>query len=210
MLRLLIEGDPVGAVLAAAKLELRGLDLGVGAPPLVGVLGRRGGGGGDAVDLRGTRRRPLLCCDCAAAPYFALIREGGASRGSTRRRVAPGGLSSPQLASAKLRRARGPKTNPPLTTTTKTRVRGARAQFRTQIDHISVPSTPNSAVRLVRTHRQETRRALDALPVQITLLAAKRGMTLCPSSTPLGPPENTLCSAPPRRAHKSAQLPLGP
>ena len=43
MLRLLIEGDPVGAVLAAAKLELRVLDLGVGAPPLVGVLGRRGG-----------------------------------------------------------------------------------------------------------------------------------------------------------------------
>ena len=51
MLRLLIEGDPVGAVLAAAKLELRVLDLGVGALPLVGVLGRRGGGGGDAVDL---------------------------------------------------------------------------------------------------------------------------------------------------------------
>ena len=43
MLRLLIEGDPVGAVLAAAKLELRVLDLGVGALPLVGVLGRRGG-----------------------------------------------------------------------------------------------------------------------------------------------------------------------
>ena len=42
MLRLLIEGDPVGAVLAAAKLELRVLDLGVGALPLVGVLGRRG------------------------------------------------------------------------------------------------------------------------------------------------------------------------
>ena len=57
MLRLLIEGDPVGAVLAAAKLELRVLDLGVGAPPLVGVLGRRGGGGGDAVDLRGSNRR---------------------------------------------------------------------------------------------------------------------------------------------------------
>ena len=56
---------------------------------------------------RGTRRRPLLCCDCAAAPYFVLIREGGASRGSTRKRVAPGGLSSPQLASAELRRARG-------------------------------------------------------------------------------------------------------
>ena len=51
MLRLLIEGDPVGAVLAAAKLELRVLDLGVGALPLVGVLGRRGGGGGAAVDL---------------------------------------------------------------------------------------------------------------------------------------------------------------
>ena len=47
MPRLLIEGDPVGAVLAAAKLELRVLDLGVGALPLVGVLRRRGGGGGD-------------------------------------------------------------------------------------------------------------------------------------------------------------------
>ena len=43
----------MGAVLAAAKLELRVLDLGVGALPLVGVLGRRGGGagGGAAVDL---------------------------------------------------------------------------------------------------------------------------------------------------------------